>query len=577
MGMRIIRVDMAAKTIVNQEIEPAFTGMGGRGLTSFFINKEVPPTCDPLGPENKLIFAPGYLSGSPLVNSSRFSIGAKSPLTGGIKESNVGGTVASDLARIGIAAIIVEKKPESGQTYILKIDKEGNASLQDAGKLWGKRTYDLVANLKTTLGENNSITCIGPAGELQLSAASIQSTDMDGRPCRAAGRGGLGAVMGSKGLKALVVEKTKGKTSAIKDIEAFKTSAKIFATAVLADEFSAEILPELGSAVLVEPINAAGAFPTRNAREGQFEDADKISGETMAQIIKSRGGKPNHKGCSQCIINCSNEYVDEQGKYITSSLEYETIWSMGGMIGNNDLDAIATLDFLCDDIGLDTMSTGVAIAVAMDAGYKAFGDAKAAIEMVEEVAKGTDFGKIIGHGPEQVGKHFNHPRVPVIKGQSIAAYDPRTIHGMAVTYSTSPMGGDHTAGWVVESNLEAFGGTLDPFSAEGQVEASRNAQLHMAVVDTMGICDFAQTGFKAPDGLENVCKMVRARSGNPFSADDWDATGKKIIQTELEFNAKAGFTKAHDRLPKMFYDEPLPPHNKVVVISDEEMDTTFNF
>jgi len=574
--MKVIRVDMATGKITNEDTKPAFTGMGGRGLTSFFINKEVPPTCDPLGPENKLIFAPGYLSGTPLVNSSRLSVGAKSPLTGGIKESNVGGTVAADLANIGISAIIIEGKSDKKQSFILKIDEAGNATLLDGSVFWGKRTYDLVAALKETHGEDKSVTCIGPAGELQLSAASIQTTDRDGRPCRAAGRGGLGAVMGSKRLKAIIVDKKAKKAEPIQDEKAFKDSAKIFAKAVMEDEFTEE-LAELGSAVLVEPINAAGAFPTRNAREGQFEDAEKISGETMAQIIKSRGGKQNHKGCAQCIINCSNEYVDEKGEYVTSSLEYETIWSMGGMLGNKDLDTIARLDFLCDDIGLDTISTGVAIAVAMDAGYKEFGDAKAAIEMVEEVAKGTDFGKIIGHGPEQVGKHFNHDRVPVMKGQSMAAYDPRAINGMAVTYATSPMGGDHTAGFVVESNLEAFGGTLDRFSSEGQVEASRDAQIHMALVDTVGICDFAQTGFGAPDGVGNVCRMVAAKSGKPFSEEDWINIGKQVLQVEVEFNRKAGFTKEQDRLPKMFYEEPLPPHNKVVVISDKEMDTVFNF
>jgi aldehyde:ferredoxin oxidoreductase len=574
--MKILRIDMATGTITNEDTEPAFTGMGGRGLTSFFVDKEVPPMCDPLGPENRLIFAPGYLSGTPLVNSSRLSIGAKSPLTGGIKESNVGGTVAADLAHIGISAIIIEGQPEKNQFFILKIDQAGNAALLDAAAFWGKRTYELVAALNDAHGDDKSITCIGPAGEFQLSAASIQTTDTDGRPCRAAGRGGLGAVMGSKGLKAIVVEKNAKNSESIQDLTVFKESAKIFAKAVLADEFTGE-LAELGSAVLVEPINAAGAFPTRNAREGQFEDADKISGETMAQIIKKRGGKTTHKGCAQCIINCSNDFVDEQGKYVTSSLEYETIWSMGGMLGNNDLDAIARLDFLCDDIGLDTISTGVAIAVAMDAGYKAFGDAAAAIEMVEEVAKGTEIGKIIGHGPGRVGKHFNNDRVPVVKGQSIAAYDPRAIQGMAVTYATSPMGGDHTAGFVVESNLEAFGGTLDRFSSDGQVEASRDAQIHMVLVDTVGICDFAQTGFGAPGGVGNVCNMVAAKSGKPFSEEDWTAIGKKVLQIEVEFNRKAGFTKEQDRLPKMFYEEPLPPHNKVVVISDEEMDTVFNF
>ena len=236
---------------------------------------------------------------------------------------------------------------------------------------------------------------------------------------------------------------------------------------------------------------------------------------------------------------------------------------------------IARLDFLCDDIGLDTISTGVAIAVAMDAGYKAFGDAQAAIEMVETVAQGTELGKIIGNGPGAVGKHFNHNRVPVIKNQSMAAYDPRAIQGMAVTYATSPMGGDHTAGWVVDKNLEDFGGTLDRFSAEGQVEASRNTQIHMAAVDTVGICDFAQSGFGA--GLDNVCQMVAAKLGKPFSAEDWTALGTRILKAEREFNRNAGFTNKDDRLPKMFYEEPLPPHNKVVVISGEEMDRTFDF
>ncbi len=574
--MKIIRVNMTDATINQEDVEAAFTGMGGRGLTSFYIDKEVPPMCDPLGAENKLIFAPGYLSGTPLVNSSRLSVGAKSPLTGGIKESNVGGTVAADLGHIGISAIIVEGAPERNRSYLLKIDRDGSAELIDGSKFWGKRTYDLVSAVNESFGEGTSITCIGPAGEMQLSAASVQTTDRDGRPCRAAGRGGLGAVMGSKGLKAIIVEKKAKNAVPIHDVGTFKNSAKIFAKAVLDDEFTEE-LAELGSAVLVEPINAAGAFPTRNAREGQFEGAEKISGETLTQIMKERGGKPNHKGCAQCIINCSNEFVDKNGKYVTSSLEYETIWSMGGMLGNSDVDSIAKLDFLCDDIGLDTISTGVAVAVAMDAGHKSFGDGQAAIEMVEEVATGSDFGKIIGHGPARVGAHFNHDRIPVVKGQSIAAYDPRVINGMAVTYATTPMGGDHTAGFVVESNLEEFGGTLDRFSSEGQVDASRDAQIHMILVDTVGICDFAQTGFGAEDGVGNVCKMVAAKSGKPFIEDDWIRIGKEVLQIEVEFNRKAGFTAKDDRLPRMFYDEPLPPHNKVVVITDEQMDSIFNF
>jgi aldehyde:ferredoxin oxidoreductase len=380
--------------------------------------------------------------------------------------------------------------------------------------------------------------------------------------------------MGSKGLKAIILDRGGKATDPLADAGIFKESAKRYAKAVREDDFTPS-LAELGSAVLVAPINAVGAFPTRNAREGQFEEVEKISGETMAEVIKKRGGKNTHMGCAQCIIRCSNEYVDKNGAYVTSSLEYETIWSMGGMLGNSDLDSIAKLDFLCDDIGLDTISTGVAVAVAMDAGYKPFGDAQAAIEMVEAVAEGTEMGLIIGNGPGAVGKHFNHDRVPVVKNQSMAAYDPRAIQGMAVTYATTPMGGDHTAGWIVDQNLEDFGGTLDRFSAKGQVEASRDAQIHMAVVDTVGICDFAQSGFGA--GLDNVCKMVAAKSGKPFSEDDWTSLGKRILKTEREFNRNAGFTNKDDRLPRMFYEEPLPPHNKVVIISDEDMDRTFDF
>jgi aldehyde:ferredoxin oxidoreductase len=575
--MKFIRVHLTTQTIHEEAVPEAYAGLGGRGLTSVLINSEVPPTCDPLGPDNKLVFAPGYLSGTSLINTSRLSIGAKSPLTNGIKESNVGGTVSADLARLGITAVIVEGQAPAGKQYLLKIDGQAKASLIPETGLRGMRTYRLVENLKSRFGAGYSITCIGPAGDSLLPIASIQTTDADGRPCRAAGRGGLGAVMGAKGLKAFLVDQSGKNPDALSDPDSFTAAARKYAQAVKKDEFSGQILPELGTAVLVEPINAAGAFPTRNARTGQFEQASKINGESLAKLIQARGGKTTHRGCAQCIINCSNEFVDEKGRFVTSSLEYETIWSMGGMTGIDDLDVIARLDFLCDDIGIDTMSTGVAMAVAMDAGHKSFGDGPAAIAMVEEIAAATDFGKILGNGPLAVGKHFNHQRVPVVKGQSIAAYDPRAIQGMAVTYATSPMGGDHTAGWVVDQNLSAFGGTLDPLSSKGQVEASRNTQIHMAAVDTMGICDFAQSGLASPEGKANLYQMISCKLGKPFTAFDWTSLGRRVIKAERDFNRRTGFSHKDDRLPKMFYTEALPPHNSVVTISDHEMDTTFDF
>ncbi len=576
--MKILRVDMSKKTIRVEEIPKNYMGLGGRGLSSAIISKEVPPTCDPLGPKNKLVFAPGILTGTELINTSRISIGAKSPLTGGIKESNVGGTVPAALGRLGIRALIVEGKAPEGERFILRIDEKGEANLTAAKEYKGMRTYALTEKLLKTYGEKNGILCIGPAGEFQLLAASIQSTDVDGRPCRAAGRGGLGAVMGSKGLKALVVDQRGKNPDALADPEAFKEAAKTFAKAVKEQPFSGRVLGALGTAVLVAPINAAGAFPSYNATKGVFDGWEKISGEKLAEIIKQRGGNPSHMGCTQCIIHCSNEFVDKAGKFVTSSLEYETIWSMGGMTGIDDLDTIARLDYLCDDIGVDTMSAGVAISVAMDAGYKMFGDGEAAIQLLEEVAEGTEFGKILGHGPVAVGKHFKHQRVPVVKSQSIAAYDPRAIQGMAVTYATSPMGGDHTAGWVVGDNLAAFGGTLDPLSPKGQVEASRGSQIHTAFFDCTGLCQFAGGALRrVPEAADAFLKMINIKLGTQLTQDDLLKLGVRVLKMEREFNKEAGFTKEDDRLARFFYEEPLPPHNKVVEVSDEEMDRTFDF
>jgi aldehyde:ferredoxin oxidoreductase len=344
---------------------------------------------------------------------------------------------------------------------------------------------------------------------------------------------------------------------------------------VKADHMSAEVMPKLGTAALVAPVNSMGAFPSYNARKGTLDGWEKISGEVMAELIQERGGNTTHMGCAQCIIHCSNEFVDKDGEFVTGSLEYETIWAMGGMTGIADLDTIARLDNLCDDIGIDTMSTGVAIAVAMDAGYKEFGDAKAAVEMVEEIAQGTEFGKILGDGPAAVGEHFNHDRVPVIKGQSIAAYDPRAMLGHGVTYATSPMGGDHTAGNVVGAYLER---KLDPLNPEGQVGTSRFLQTAMAAFDTMGQCFMANVALLSPEGFEAFGKVIGAKLGSQLGPDDFPhAIGMRVLKAEREFNRKAGFTNQDDRLPRFFYEEPLPPHNTVFVISDEEIDSVFDF
>ncbi|MEJ2169463.1 MAG: aldehyde ferredoxin oxidoreductase C-terminal domain-containing protein [Desulfobacterales bacterium] len=572
--MKFIRVNMTTKTVSVEDVPQEYLGLGGRGLTSIMINAEVPPKCDPLGPDNKLVFAPGLLSGTSLVNTSRISIGAKSPLTGTIKESNAGGTVAAALGHLGITAVVIEGQAADGQLSILRVDGKGEATLVAAQGYKGMRTYAFVEKMLEVYGKKTSVLCIGPAGEYRMAAASIQTSDIDGRPCRAAGRGGLGAVMGAKGLKALVIDQGGRNADPIADPETFKEANKAIVKAIKAHPMAGQVMPALGTAGLVAPVNSMGAFPSYNATKGVFEGWEKISGEAMAKLIQERGGNTTHVGCAQCIVHCSNEFVDPDGKYVTSSLEYETIWATGGMTGIDDLDTIARLDYLCDDIGVDTMSTGVAVAVAMDAGYKKFGDRKAAVEMVEEIGKGTEFGKILGNGPVAVGKHFNHKRVPAVKGQSIAAYDPRAMLGNGVTFATCPMGADHTAGNVVGEYLEQ---KLDPLKPEGQVEASRNLQIATAAMDCTGLCFMAYVALGTPEAGEALLKAINAKFGIQLGPQDVPALGIRVLKAEREFNKKAGFTNKDDRLPGFFYEELLPPHNTVFTISDEEIDRTFDF
>ncbi len=569
--MKFIRVDMSRQSIRFEDVPKPYLGLGGRSLTATIINTEVPPKCDPLGAENKLIFAPGLLSGTNLVNTSRLSVGAKSPLTGTIKESNAGGTIAAALGHLGITAIVVEGQAAKGEMFILRIDEKGEASLIEAKEFKGMRTYSLTDKLIKTYGNRTSVMCIGPAGEYLMKSASIQTSDVDDHPCRAAGRGGLGAVMGSKGLKAIVVDRQGKSPDALADPEAFKEAAKTFALKVKENPFSGMFLANVGTAGILAAINSMGAFPSYNATKGVLPGWENISGENLTKIMKERGGGPGHMGCAQCIVHCSNVFMDKQGKYVTSSLEYETIWAFGGMTGIKDLDTIARLDFLCDDIGLDTMNTGVAVAVAMDAGYKKFEDGEAAIAMVEGIGKGTEMGRILGDGPAAVGKHFKHHRVPVVKGQSIAAYDPRAMQGNGVTYATSPMGADHTAGNVMGHYMAK---KLDPLKPEGQVAISRGAQIAMAAMDSIGLCILAAVALASPEAGAALVKALSAKIGAPLGADAIPRLGISTLKTEKEFNRKAGFTNKDDRLPEFFYKEALPPHNTVFAVTDEELDTT---
>lgn len=572
----ICRVHMTDLTVTMEEVPEQYKGLGGRALTSTIVSSEVPPTCHPLSGSSKLVFAPGLLTGTAAPSSGRLSVGGKSPLTGTIKESNAGGTAGQKIARLGLAAIVVEGQPQNGALYTLVLTPE-EAKLVPAEGLKGLGNYDTVAALTKEHGDKASYISIGPAGEMKLSAASVAVTDRENRPTRHAGRGGMGAVMGAKGLKAIVVDSGDRRVP-IGNPEAFRTAARRLTQLLGEHAVTGQGLPTYGTNILANIINEAGGYPTRNFTEGRFEGTEKISGETQRDTILARNGKAHHACHPGCVIGCSRIYMDENGEYLTKGPEYETIWAHGANCGIDDLDAIARMDRLDDDYGLDTIEMGVTIGVAMAAGVKAFGDAQGAIDLLHEVGKGTPLGKIIGSGAAVAGQVFGVAHVPVVKRQGLPAYDPRAIKGIGVTYATSTMGGDHTAGYAVAPNILKVGGHVDPLKPEGQADLSRGLQIATAAVDSTGLCLF--TAFcilDRPEALDAIRDMINAQYGWALTPDDIPALGKKVLKAERGFNTAAGFTAAEDRLPDFFKEEPLPPHNVVFDVPDQALDTVHNF
>jgi aldehyde:ferredoxin oxidoreductase len=573
---KILRVNMTDLTASVEDVPEAWAGLGGRGLSSTIVAAEVEPTCHPLGPKNKLIFAPGLLSGTAAANSGRMSVGGKSPLTGTIKESNAGGTSAQMLARCGVKAIILEGQPKADKWYSLAVTSSG-ATINEETEVIGKGNFELMETLEKRIGPIAGVISIGQAGEMKMCGANISIKDPDAG-VRSSGRGGLGAVMGSKRVKFITIIPDEGSKVDIANPEAFKEANRKFAKA-LVDHPVSQALGQYGTNVLVNVINEAGALPTRNFTAGQFEGHDKISGETMHDLIKQRGGRVKHSCHVGCVIQCSQVYKDTTGAKVTSGFEYESIWALGADCCVDNLDHIAEADRLMDDIGVDSIETSAAIAVAMEAGVLAFGDGPEVCRILrEEVAKGTGLGRIIGNGAGSVGRAYGVTRVPVVKNQAIPAYDPRAIKGIGITYATSTQGADHTMGYTIATNILNVGGSVDPLSKVGQVELSRNLQIATAAIDSTGMCLFI--AFAALDNKEclpALIDLINARFGIALTADDVTKLGKYILNTEHDFNLRAGFTNLDDRLPDFFYTEPLPPHNVVFDFTGEEIDSFWNF
>ncbi|HEY3473417.1 MAG TPA: aldehyde ferredoxin oxidoreductase C-terminal domain-containing protein [Anaerolineales bacterium] len=574
---QVWRVNVRQQSLKLEPVPDPWKRLGGRGLLARILLDEVEATCDPFGPENKLIFAPGLLVGHMLSSTDRISVGGKSPLTRGIKESNAGGRTGLHMTHMGIHALIIEDEPEDNGYWILHLSRNGarweranDPSLFSGQSLVGLGVYETAQRLIAKYGDKVAIALIGPGGEMRMKAAGIQNLDKDRVPSRIAARGGLGAVMGSKGLKAIVFDNAGGQKPPILDPEAFKIAQKDYTRAVMEHPQSITYR-DYGTAAMAHMCDGFGALPTRNFSSGHFEDVEAISGETMREFLLQRGkpSDPSHACMAGCTIKCSNIFGGEDGKMIVSPLEYETIGLMGSNLGINSLDTVARMNWVVNDLGLDSIEIGAALGVAAEAGLMQWGDGERAMELLDEIRRGTALGRTLGDGSVATGKEYGIERVPAVKGQAMSAYEPRAIKGTGITYAVSPQGADHTAGLTIRAKVNH----LDPTV---QKDPSLTAQLNMAGYDTLGACIFAGFGYAAtPDAV--IKRLLSARYGwNDLPDNVLQALGKETIRMEREFNRRAGFTREDDRLPGWMTEEPLPPHNTVFDVSDEVLDHIFD-
>jgi aldehyde:ferredoxin oxidoreductase len=566
---RIVRVNARTGAILEAPITEDMALWGGRQTIANILSKELDPACTPLGRGNKLIFAPGWLGGTAVPMSGRLSIGARSPLTGGVKESNVGGEPGQKLARAGIRALIVEDIPEQATSRVLWIGRTETKWIQDL-PLERLMVRESLARLRDRFGDRCGYLVIGPAGELCMTGAGIATTDAAGIQIRYAGRGGLGAVMGSKGIKAIVIDDEGAPPRAGANPAALQEASRRF-TKMTLESPSIEGRRKFGTASIVAASNELGFLPTRNFSSGSFEGIDTITGQCLADTIASRGGegRSGTPCMTGCVIQCSNVFPDKDGRYKVASLQYENIALLGSNCGIASLDDIAELNALCNDIGLDAIEMGCALGLAMEAGVVRFGDAAAAAELLHQVSQATPLGRILGQGAAFTGQALGVRRIPVVKGQGIPGYDPRSLKGNGVTYVTSPMGADHTAG-------NAFGTarSLDPLRAEGQLANSRALQIRAAILDMSGLCLFARNPF-AQDA-EMLASLVNGCLGSAMTFTDIAKEASALLEIERRCNAILGASDRLADVPEFMRTETLPPHHTVYDISLEAMQSLWD-
>lgn len=564
---KILRINLSTRAATTEDVPEAYRKLGGRGLTACILEHEVPATCDPLGPENKLIWAPGLLAGTTVPCSGRLSVGAKSPMTKGVKEANSGGAMGQKLARLGLKAVIFEG--QASEPTSVKITKDG-VSFASGAPYMGLGCYAIIDKLKSEYGKDVCVACTGPAGDMQLLAASIQFTTPDFH-IRVAARGGLGAVMGSKKLKTVVVDDTGSDLVEVKDKAALKEHVAPLSKGIMADHFVG-LQRRFGTPAILMITQTAGALPTQNFSRGQYEKAENLCAERMEEILKERpNSSMTHRCMNGCIVSCSNVYADEKGDLICSGIEYETIALIGPNCLIDNLDDVARINRACNDVGVDTMDIGSALAVAMEGGMLPWGDAKAALKLVQGIATGEENSKIIGCGVKYTGDKLGVRRVPHVKGQGLSGYDPRILKGTGVTFATSPQGADHTAGIVLPGPWDP---EYVPVQPTEQGRRSRFMQTWMAAVDTLGLCMMIGMTIRETKGLDKpLLGCISAVLGEQVSDQYMLDLGKKVLAIERRFNRAAGFTEKDDRLPKFFLEESFVEGAPVFDVAEAEIDS----
>ena len=558
---KLLRVNLTKGSVTSEDLPVGLTRLflGGRGLASRILYNEVDAMVDPLSPENKIIFMTGPLTGTGVIGGASFVVVTKSPLSGSIACSPAEGYFGPELKYAGFDGIVIEGKA-AGPVYLSIEDNE--VALLSASHLWGKstrRTEELIRSEKSNLwiARETSVASIGPAGERLAKVASIINDKH-----RVAARSGVGAVMGSKNLKAIAVRGTR--TVMVADGTAFADAVarsweKFKSTPVIP-----QTLNNVGTPFLVDVINESGVLPVRNFQTGVMKEVGKISGEHMGETILRA-----NRGCFACPIACiqMTAVADPPFQGEGEGPEYRTIAVIGAACGIADIAAVAKISYLCDEMGIDTLSFGSAVACAMELTERriiskkqtgmnlTFGNAGAVIELIEKVANREGFGDLLAEGGYHLASSYGHPEFFIgVKREGAPPFDPRGIQGLGLEYATSSSGVSHALGYLVTHKLLGIRGEIDPLTTEGKAPLVKQFQDGSTVFDAAGLCRLLLLGV----WIDDLIPLLETATGNRYSEADLLTLGERVWNLERLFNLKAGFTGADDTLPRRMLEEPMP-------------------